>query len=85
MARRRIGQESFGFGDFRARRQSSLDDLCGLIDWAPVEHHLAVISCAAKGEPAWPPLALFKAMLKGELRVDEADRPFLWVTSIKPI
>ncbi|EXL09414.1 IS5 family transposase [Aquamicrobium defluvii] len=63
MARRRIGQESFGFGDFRARRQSSLDDLCGLIDWAPVEHHLAVISCAAKGEPAWPPLALFKAML----------------------
>ncbi|MDD4267616.1 MAG: hypothetical protein PHO07_16920 [Pirellulales bacterium] len=29
--------------------------------------------------------ALFKAMLKGELRVDEADRPFLWVTSIKPI
>lgn len=63
MARRRIGQESFGFGDFRARRHSSLDDLCGLIDWAPVEHHLAVISCATKGEQAWPPLALFKAML----------------------
>lgn len=29
--------------------------------------------------------ALFKAMLKGELRVDEADQPFLWVTSIKSI
>jgi len=24
---------------------------------------LAAIYCAAKGEPAWPPLALFKAML----------------------
>ncbi len=28
-----------------------------------VEHQLRDISCAAKGEPAWPPLALFKAML----------------------
>ncbi|WP_280823290.1 transposase [Pseudaminobacter soli (ex Li et al. 2025)] len=63
MARRRIGQGSFGFGDCRARCHSSLDDLCGLIDWSPVEHHLAVISCAAKGEPAWPLLALLKAML----------------------
>jgi IS5 family transposase len=34
-----------------------------LIDWAPIEHQLRDISCAAKGEPAWPPLALFKAML----------------------
>ena len=63
MARRRIGQGSFGFGDYRVRRHSLLDDLCGLIDWSTVEPHLAVISCAAKGEPAWPPLALFKAML----------------------
>lgn len=63
MGQRRIGQGSFGFGDYRVRWHSSLDDLCGLIDWSPVEHHLAVISCAAKGEPAWPPLALFKAML----------------------
>lgn len=28
---------------------------------------------------------LFKAMLKSELRLDEADQPFLWVTSIKPM
>jgi transposase, IS5 family len=34
-----------------------------LIDWAPIERQLAVVSCFAKGEPAWPPLALFKAML----------------------
>ena len=29
----------------------------------PVDQALGVISCSAKGEPAWPPLALFKAML----------------------
>ena len=32
MSRRRIGQESFGFGDRRGR-QSSLDELETLIDW----------------------------------------------------
>lgn len=62
MSRRRIGQESFGFGD-GGRRHSSLDDLVTLIDWACVDRQLASISCAAKGEPAWPPLALFKALL----------------------
>jgi IS5 family transposase len=40
-----------------------LDDLRDLIDWAPIERQLAVVSCSAKGQPAWPPLALFKAML----------------------
>jgi IS5 family transposase len=62
MSRRRIGQESFGFGGAE-RRHSSLDDLAKLIDWARVDRQLAEISCAAKGEPAWPPLALFKALL----------------------
>lgn len=62
MSRRRIGQEAFGFALDR-RVVSALDDLAGLIDWAPVDQALVVISCAAKGEPAWPPLALFKAML----------------------
>lgn len=63
MSRRRIGQESFGFGEGGRGARSSLDDLAGLIDWVPVEGALAEISSAAKGEPAWPPLALFKAML----------------------
>ena len=63
MARRRIGQEGFGFGDGRSGHHSSLDDLVGLIDWSPLERDLSDISSAAKGEPAWPPLALFKAML----------------------
>ena len=48
MARRRIGQESFGFGDGRRDAGSSLDDLARLIDWAPVEQALAGISNAAK-------------------------------------
>jgi IS5 family transposase len=61
MSRRQIGQETFEFGVHGgARRWTSF---CALIDWVPIEHRLAVISCAAKGEPAWPPLALFKAML----------------------
>ena len=42
---------------------SSLDDLAQLIDWAPVDQALGGISSAAKGEPAWPPLPLFKALL----------------------
>jgi IS5 family transposase len=62
MSRRRIGQERFGFaGD--GGKQSSLDELTKLIDWMPIDRSLEVISCAAKGEPAWPPLSLFKAML----------------------
>jgi IS5 family transposase len=40
-----------------------LDDLRDLIDWGPIDRQLAVVSCSAKGEPAWPPLALFKAMV----------------------
>jgi IS5 family transposase len=62
MSRRRIGQERFGFaGD--DGKQSSLDELTKLIGWMPIDRSLEVISCAAKGEPAWPPLSLFKAML----------------------
>ena len=64
MGRRRIGQEYFRFGSERGEsRSSSLTELAGLVDWAPIEKALADIHSAAKGEPAWPPLALFKAML----------------------
>lgn len=62
MARRRIGQEALRF-EARAGRRSSLDELAGLIDWQPIEHALGDIHAAAKGELAWPPLALFKALL----------------------
>src|SRR5215213_4834330 len=63
MARRRIGQERLRLGDGEGRRASSLDTLGGLIDWAEIDRHLAPIYAAAKGEQAWPPLSLFKALL----------------------
>lgn len=62
MARRLIGQERFGFAG-RARPGSSLDELATLIDWQPVAALLDPMYSAAKGEPAWPPLAMFKALL----------------------
>lgn len=62
MSGRRIGQERFGFAA-NSSKQSSLDELTKLIDWTPIDRSLEVISCAARGEPAWPPRSLFKAML----------------------
>lgn len=46
MSLRRIGQEKFGFAVDRGQH-SSLDELAGLIDWAPVDQALGVISCSA--------------------------------------
>ena len=64
MARRRIGQESFRFSSQGGVGLSSaLGELSKLIDWTPIDAALKDINSAAKGEPAWPPLALFKAML----------------------
>ena len=64
MARRQIGQEAFAFVvEPIPHGRSSLDRLSGLIDWSLLDCHLADIYAAAKGEPAWPPLALFRALL----------------------
>ena len=65
MARRRIGQEAFGFIQGERGRNARLDALGAAIDWTGVERLLDGIHAAAKGEPAWPPLALFKALLLG--------------------
>ena len=62
MAHRSIGQERFGFAG-RTRPASSLDELGKLIDWASVAAVLDPPYPAAKGEQAWPPLAMFKALL----------------------
>jgi IS5 family transposase len=62
MAHRRIGQERLGLSAARSQC-SSLDDLAGLIDWAPFAALLKPIHASAKGEPAWPPLAMFRALL----------------------
>ena len=62
MAHRRIGQEVFRFGA-KAGRQTSLDGLGGLINWPVADRVLAPLYPAVKGEKAWPPLAMFKALL----------------------
>jgi len=48
---------------WRGPRSGSLGELDPLIDWTEVEGHLAPIYAAVKGERAWPPLPLFKALL----------------------
>jgi len=63
VARRRIGQEDLRFAKSGVRRTGSLNEIANLVDWAEIDHHLAPIYASAKGEQAWPPLALFKALL----------------------
>jgi len=63
MSRRKIGQEELMFKARGATSQSSLDELARLIDWTPLARELDGIHSASKGEPAWPPLASFKALL----------------------
>src|SRR4051795_11584859 len=63
MARRQIGQEHLALGGAELRGGASLDAVAALIDWAEIDRLLAGISASAKGEPGWPPLALFKALL----------------------
>ena len=63
MARRRIGQEQLVVGDLAARGGTSLDEVAALVNWIELDDLLAGISAAAKGEPGWPPLALFRALL----------------------
>jgi transposase, IS5 family len=62
MSHRSIGQERLGF-TVTSRSTSSLDNLSGLIDWDRIADILAQVHSSAKGELAWPPLAMFKALL----------------------
>lgn len=62
MAHRSIGQEQLGF-EIGSRSALSLDELADLLDWEPIADLLRPLYPAMKGEPAWPPLAMFKAML----------------------
>ena len=64
MAIRQIGQEALHFNT-SALQPTSLDEIHGLIDWAPSECALAGLYPSAMGEKAWPPLAMFKALLLG--------------------
>lgn len=40
-----------------------MDELAGLIDWEPIAELLKPIHASTKGEAAWPPLAVFRALL----------------------
>lgn len=62
MAHRSIGQDCLGFSR-PDRPTSSLDEIVRLIDWQPISAMLAPLYPATKGEPAWPPLSMFRAML----------------------
>src|SRR3712207_3038952 len=62
MARRRIGQEDL-IARPEPRAASSLTGLAALLDWHEIDRALVGISAAAEGEPGWPPLALFRALL----------------------
>ncbi len=62
MPHRSIGQEGLSFAT-TSRSWSTLDRLSELIDWTPVACLLEPLYPASKGEPAWPPLGMFKALL----------------------
>ncbi|MFZ5619332.1 MAG: IS5 family transposase [Pseudomonadota bacterium] len=63
MARRLIGQERLEFAAATCSSASALDEISGLIDWSEIDGLLANVHAAAKGEAAWPPLAMVKALL----------------------
>lgn len=62
MAHRTIGQESLA-PDGTSRSGVTLERLSSLIDWQPVGALLAPLYPSARGEAAWPPLSMFKALL----------------------
>jgi transposase, IS5 family len=62
MTHRTIGQESLALVG-ASRSGAALERLSLLIDWQPISALLAPLYPSAKGEPAWPPLAMFKAVL----------------------
>jgi transposase, IS5 family len=52
-------------GSAETERRTSLDELAVVIDWAIINQPLAALYRSPKGEKAWPPLAMFKALLLG--------------------
>lgn len=63
MARRRIGQERLSVGRLESPGGTSLDEMGSLVNWAELDALLVGLSASAKGEPGWPPLALFRGLL----------------------
>src|SRR3954466_9454986 len=63
MPRRQIGQERLALGGAEQHGGTCLDEIAAVVDWAELDRLLSDISASAKGEPGWPPLALFQALL----------------------
>lgn len=66
MGQRRVGQLGLldaAVSHRKPRRADVLDEIGGLLDWAAFERQLAVIPVAAKGEPSFPAIMMFKALL----------------------
>lgn len=66
MARRRIGQLGFADGlvaQRRGRGRNRLDAIDRMVDWSRLEALLPVVSPSRRGEAAYPPLMMFKALL----------------------
>ena len=64
MPRRAIGQEELlPLSEPIGSRCGDLDGLARTLNWEPISAQLNDIYTGRKGEPAWPPMALFKALL----------------------
>jgi len=66
MAQRRIGQLGFLDAALSGRgggRRDVLAEIGQLLDWSAFERLLAVIPVAAKGEPSFPAVTMFKVLL----------------------
>ena len=62
VAHRAIGHRGFDFAG-RERLRSTLDEIAALVTWEPIAALQGSLYPAAEGEPAWPPLVMFNAML----------------------
>jgi transposase, IS5 family len=68
MARRRVGQLGFAdaaLGSRAERSAQALLRISSLVEWDAFEKALNGIHSAAKGEKAYPPVVMFKALLLG--------------------
>jgi IS5 family transposase len=67
MAVRRTGEAGFADAVVAGRGSKgsdALSQIAALVDWAPIESLLSgLVNPRSRGEPAYPPLVLFKAML----------------------
>ena len=63
-----IEQGQLTVGGFAPRCSTSLDETSALLNWAEVDRLLAGIPASATGEPGWPLLAVFRALLPARTR-----------------